>query len=448
MTVFWCERALLGEPSSGRVESGVLVEETDRTITRIEVSTTAPSGSRRLFGFVVPGLSNSHSHSFQRALRGAVERDGGDFWAWRDAMYSLAGVLEPDSFRDLCAATFAEMVLSGITTVGEFHYLHHRSGGEPYVDPDAMTAALVAAAQTAGIRISVIDTCYLAGGIGQALAGTQTRFGDGSVDRWIQRAERLAPSERVRLCAGVHSVRALVPEDIEAVATFARKLSIPLHFHLSEQQRENEQCFAAYGRTPTELLEDCGALDAASVAVHATFVSDADVDRLGSAGTAVCLCPSTEQELGDGIAPADALRRAGSPLCVGSDSNAQIDPFFEARAIEFGERLARGQRAVHGPESLLAAATSHGARALGWPEVGEIAVGSRCDLVALDARSVRLAGAIEADPVSAVVFAASAADVTDVVIDGRTIVEERRHFAYEEPGAALSKTIDALRRRA
>ena len=260
MTVFWCERALLGEPSAGRVEPGVLVEETDQTITKIEVATSAPSGSRRLFGIVVPGLSNSHSHSFQRALRGAVERDGGDFWAWRDAMYALAGALEPDSFRDLCAATFSEMVLSGITTVGEFHYLHHRPGGAPYADPDAMTEALVAAARTAGIRMSVIDTCYLTGGIGQPLAGTQARFGDGSVERWIQRVERLAPSEQVRLCAGVHSVRALLPEDIEGVANFARKHSIPLHFHLSEQQQENEQCLAAYGRTPTELLEDCGAL--------------------------------------------------------------------------------------------------------------------------------------------------------------------------------------------
>ena len=341
------------------------------------------------------------------------------------------------------------MMLSGITTVGEFHYLHHRPGGAPYADPDAMTEALVAAARTAGIRMSVIDTCYLTGGIGQPLAGTQARFGDGSVERWIQRVERLAPSEQVRLCAGVHSVRALLPEDIEGVANFARKHSIPLHFHLSEQQQENEQCLAAYGRTPTELLEDCGALDAASVAVHATFVSESDIERLGSAGTSVCLCPSTEQELGDGVAPADALRRAGSPLCVGSDSNAVDRSVLRGRGRS---NSVSALLAADAPSPLRSRCSRRRPRTAHGPSAGPKLARSLLALAATSShstpRSVRLAGAMEADPVTAVVFAASAADVTDVVVDGRTVVEQRHHVACEEPGAALSRAIDALRRRA
>jgi formiminoglutamate deiminase len=445
VTSYWCEQAILGEPSAGRIESGVLVEESNGVIVRIEIGTSSPPGSRRLSGLVLPGLSNGHSHTFQRALRGTVERGGGDFWSWREAMYSLADALEPESLRDLCAAAFAEMVLAGVTTVGEFHYLHHRRGGALYTDPDAMTSALVTAAAAAGIRISIIDACYLTGGFGRRLVGAQTRFGDGSVERWAQRVERFTPNERVRLCAGVHSVRALAPADIEFVAAFARKQSLPLHFHLSEQPDENEQCFAAYGLRPTELLEECGALGPSSVAVHATFVSDSDVRRLGSSATTVCLCPSTEQDLGDGIAPAEALVAAGSPLAVGSDSNAVTDLFLEARGVELDERLARNERSIHAPESLLAAATSYGARALGWPEAGEIAIGFLCDLVALDASSPRLAGAIESDPVSAVVFVASAADVTDVVIGGRVVVDCGRHVMFEDLGRSLSSAIAGMR---
>ncbi|MGB9113474.1 MAG: formimidoylglutamate deiminase, partial [Acidimicrobiales bacterium] len=342
MTTFWCERAIVGNPAAGRVGTGVLIDESDGMIRAIAMGAAPPAGSQRLSGIVLPGLANSHSHTFQRALRGAVERGEGDFWGWRDAMYALARALEPESLRDLCAAAFAEMLLAGVTTVGEFHYVHHRPDGSQYADQDVMTSAVIEAAQIAGIRLSVIDTCYLTGGIGQPLAGAQARFGDGNVERWSERIERFTPSAQVRLCAGVHSVRALVPPDIEFAAAFAKKQSLPLHFHLSEQPRENEQCLAAYGRTPTELLEDCGALGSSSVAVHATFVSEADVHLLGSSATTVCLCPSTEQNLGDGISPAAALARQGSALAVGSDANALTDLYAEARGIELDERLALG----------------------------------------------------------------------------------------------------------
>lgn len=445
MSTYWCERAILGDPSAGRVECNVVVEESDGKISRIEADAAAPAHAKRLSGIVLPGLANSHSHAFHRVLRGAVERGGGDFWVWRDAMYAVAEALEPDSYRELCGAVFAEMAMAGITTVGEFHYVHHGRGGAPYADENAMSEALVLGAQAAGIRLSVIDCCYLEGGIGEPLAGAQLRFGDGSVERWAERVEKFAPTAGVRVCAGVHSVRALVPSDIEAVAAFARKQSLRLHFHLSEQPKENDESLGAYGRTPTELLDDCGALGHSSVAVHATFVSDRDIERLGSSSTTICLCPTTERDLGDGIGPADALSRAGSPLVIGSDSNATIDALAEARGIELDERLVKNRRAISQPEALLVAATSSGARALGWQEVGQLAVGFSCDLVALDAESPRLAGALEADAVAAVVFAACASDVTDVVVDGRVVVEARHHFAFEELGRSLAGAISRLR---
>jgi formiminoglutamate deiminase len=445
VTNFWCEQAILGDPIFGRVESGVLVEESDGTITNVAIGELPSSGSCRLAGIVLPGLANVHSHTFQRALRGTVERGGGDFWGWREQMYALAAVIEPESMRELCAATFAEMVLAGVTTVGEFLYLHHRRDGRPYADPDEMTSAVIAAAESAGIRLSVIDTCYLSGGIGEPLSGSQRRFGDGDVERWGERIERFVPSARARLCAGAHSVRALAPKDIEFIAAFAKKQSLPLHFHLSEQPLENEQCLAAYGRTPAELLDDCGALGSSSVAVHATFLSDDDVRRLGSSETTVCLCPSTEENLGDGAPRAESLAAAGSSLAVGTDSNSRIDLLQEAREIELVERMDRGRRAIHAPETLLAAATSRGTRALGWPDAGAIEIGRRCDLVALDAASTRLAGAIEADPISAVVFTAGAADVTDVVVDGRIVVDQRSHTRFADVGGSLSRVIGRLR---
>ncbi|MGA8296822.1 MAG: formimidoylglutamate deiminase [Acidimicrobiales bacterium] len=448
MTSFWCEQALIGNPEAGRIATGVVVEEVHGRITHIEERTLAPTGATRLSGLVLPGLSNAHSHAFHRVLRGATERARGDFWSWRDAMFEVAQVLEPDTYEPLCSAVFAEMALSGITTVGEFHYVHHAPGGTAYADPNAMTSAVIAGAQRAGIRLSVIDTCYLTGGIGEPLAGAQARFGDVTAEGWRERVERFVTDETSRLCAGVHSVRALSPKDIEFVASFARTNSLPLHFHLSEQKKENEQSLAAYGRTPTRLLSDCGALGPSSVAVHATFAGESDVALLGSSKTAVCLCPSTEQDLADGIGPAEALARCGSPLVLGSDSNALVDLFAEARGVELDGRLASGRRAILEPEALLASATTTGARALGWPDAGEISVGSFCDLLALDTRSSRLAGAVEVDPVAAVVFCANASDVTDVVVGGRTVVKERRHVAFDDLARSLSAAIGALRNAA
>ncbi|HEX3948060.1 MAG TPA: formimidoylglutamate deiminase, partial [Acidimicrobiales bacterium] len=429
---FWCEQALLGEPAAGTVAAGVLVTVADGVVTDVQPGVEPPAagaaGAARLAGLTIPGLANAHSHVFHRALRGRSlggrdlgggslggrdlgGRDlaaGGDFWRWRDTMYALATGLDPETLYELARATYAEMALAGITLVGEFHYLHHGADGRPYAQPGAMEEAVVSAAAAAGLRITLLDTCYLHGGVDQPLSGTQRRFGDGDVAGWAARVGAFRSTASARPGAAVHSVRALRPPEIAEVAAFAAEGALPLHVHLSEQPAENEACRTAYGRTPTELLADRGALGPRTVAVHGTHLTDGDLALLGGSGTGVCLCPTTERDLADGIGRASAMAAAGCSLSVGSDSHAVIDLFEEARAVELDERLATGRRGGHGSASLLAAATAEGYRALGWPEGGRIAVGAAADFTTVSLATPRTAGADPAGLVDTAVYAASA----------------------------------------
>ena len=230
-----------------------------------------------------------------------------------------------------------------------------------------MGAALIAAATDAGLRITLLDTCYLQGGIGVELDDTQRRFSDGDALAWATRASALQDGPTVRVGAAIHSVRAVDPAAIEVVAAWASERGAPLHAHVSEQPAENEQSVAAFGRTPTQLLAERGALSERFTAVHATHVTDDDLDLLGGADCWCCLCPTTERDLADGIGPARAMRDAGAHLTLGSDSHAVIDLLEEARAVELDERLASGVRGSHDAPSLLRAATTHGHVSLGWP---------------------------------------------------------------------------------
>ncbi|MEV6598254.1 formimidoylglutamate deiminase [Actinoplanes sp. NPDC051346] len=407
----------------GRVEHDVAVEVTDGRFTA--VTPGAAPGGTRLPGLVLPGLANAHSHAFHRALRGRTHGDRGSFWTWRELMYEVAGRLDPDSYYTLARAVYGEMALAGITSVGEFHYLHHAPDGKPYADPNAMGHAVTRAARDAGIRITLLDTLYLTSTVdGKALEGVQRRFGDGDLDGWLTRTAALRDSDGVRIGAALHSVRAVPARFLDGLAGRA-----PLHVHLSEQRAENEQCRAVHGCSPTELLHQHGILGPGTTAVHATHLSDGDIKLLGGSGTGVCLCPTTERDLADGIGPGRALADAGSPLSLGSDSHAVIDVFEEARGVELDERLATERRGHFAAGELVAAATAH--TALGWDDAGEIAVGKRADLVAVTLDSVRTAGV---DP-SGVVFAATNADVTHVVADGRMIVDGGRHTGFDVPAA-------------
>jgi formiminoglutamate deiminase len=440
--VYWCELAWLGGEG---VEAGVVVEIEGGRFSRVEPGAPAPpQDAERLDGLALPGFANAHSHAFHRALRGRTQAGRDSFWSWREAMYELAGALDPENYHALARATFAEMALAGITAVGEFHYLHHTPDGTPYDDPNEIGRALVAAAAEAGIRITLLDACYLHGGFDAELAPEQLRFGDGSADAWAQRVEALGElGAGARAGAAIHSVRAVDPGSVASVAAWANERSWPLHAHVSEQPAENEGCLAAHGRTPTGVFEDAGALSERFTAVHFTHVAEADVDLLGRAGSRCCLCPTTERDLADGVGDARAIADAGARLALGSDSHAVIDPLEEMRALELDQRLVTGERGHHAAAELLGAACASGHAAIGWPEAGRIEPGAIADLVTVGLDGVRLAGTGSKHALEAIAFAATAADVRSVIVSGRLVVKEGRHVGIDV-AAELRDAIGAL----
>src|SRR5450631_3020084 len=399
---------------------------------------TVPGDARVLPGVVLPGFANAHSHAFHRALRGRTHDRGGSFWTWRERMYAVAAQLDPDSYLTLATATYAEMALAGITSVGEFHYLHHAPGGALYDDPNAMGEALRQGAADAGIRLTLLDTCYLAGGLSAAghspLEAMQLRFGDGDVDRWAQRVQGLKESAGMRVGVAVHSVRAVPRDQLGGVALAAGR---PLHVHLSEQQAENQACQWFYGLTPTALLDVEGLLGPTTSAVHATHLTDEDIAMLGRTSTTACLCPTPARDLADGIGPARRLSDAGSPLSLGSAQHAVTALLEEARALEMHERLTSLQRGRFHPDELLAAATRH--ESIGWDDAGRLEVGARADLVAVRLDSRRTAGSAPEQ----IMLSASGADVDTVIVDGRMVVASGRH-ALGDVGALLQKAIQPL----
>jgi formiminoglutamate deiminase len=414
MTSYWCER--FWQPDG--IREGVVIG-------------SAADAPYRLSGLVFPGFANAHSHAFHRALRGRTHGDGGTFWTWRTRMYELAGKLDPDSYLELARAVYAEMALAGISCVGEFHYLHHGPGGVRYADPNAMAEALRQAAADAGIRLTLLDTCYLTGGIDTPLSPEQQRFSDGSADAWAERVAALRPDETMRVGAAIHSVRAVPRAELATVV--ASDEHRPLHVHLSEQPAENDACVAAYGLSPTDLLAEAGALSARTTAVHATHLSTRDIGLLGSARVGACLCPTTEADLADGIGPARELADAGCPISLGSDQHAVVDLLVEARALEHGERLRTGRRGRFTPAELGVALTSAGHASLGWPE-------PRLDLVAVRLDSERTAGCAP----DQVLLAATASDIHTVVVDGKVIVKDGRHERLGDVGRLLADAIGRL----
>ena len=437
MTSYWAAYAWLPDGC----EAGVSFDVQDGRFAKVRSGVQPQAGQEILSGVTLPGLANGHSHAFHRALRGRTHAGGGSFWTWREQMYALAARLDPDSYLALARAVFAEMVLAGYTVVGEFHYLHHDQRGRPYGDPNAMGAALIQAATEAGIRLTMLDVCYLAGGLTASghlpLDPVQTRFSDGDVDHWQQRVSLLIDRDLVRMGAAVHSVRAVPAEALDKIGDAAGER--PLHVHLSEQPAENAATQAYYGRTPTELLDDHGLLGARTTVVHATHLSDGDIKTLGANQASACFCPTTERDLADGIGPARRLADAGSALTLGSDQHAVIDPFEELRGLEMHERLATGERGRFTPGELIMIASAAGYRSLGWPGGGRIADGALADFVVVQSDSVRTTGA-RADQIA---YAATAADIDQVVVAGQVIVREGQH-RLGSPARLLAAALDQL----
>lgn len=457
----WCASAWLPGGPAARVRVHIRGER----ITRVEPGVPPRPGDEVREGMLLPGAANCHSHTFHRALRGAGV-PGGSFWTWREDMYRIAGRLTPESYHELALGAYAEMLEAGYTSVGEFHYLHHRPDGTPHPDPNAMGEALISAAEETGIRLTLLDTCYLSSGFGASLTPDQLRFGDGDATAWAERVDALAAAHPdpahsarwgstgttgvvgagvrtgpgVRIGAAIHSVRAVPPRDMAIVASWARDRGAPLHVHLSEQVAENEACLEALGATPTAVLEGAGAWEAHATAVHATHLEAADIAVLGAHRVTCCLCPSTEADLADGIGPAVELAGSGAPLALGSDQNVLTDPFAEMRRLEMDQRLARGTRENFTPVALVDALTVDGHACLGWPESGRIREGALADLVHVSTTSAAVAG-VRPDRIP---LQAGAHDVTDVWVGGRRVVGAGRHVGVEA-APTLARCIAALR---
>ena len=392
----------------GHAAENVLIEVEGGRIKRVTEGVPASQDAVALKGWTIPGLANVHSHAFQRLLRGEVESGAGDFWEWRNRMYRFTEWDAADYFNH-ARLVFREMLEAGITAVGEFHYLHAR-GNE-------LGVALIDAAREEGIRITLIDACYLRGGLdGRPLEAEQISFSDGDADSWARRMDELNEADGVRIGAAIHSVRAVDPESMRIVATWAREHKAPLHIHLAEQPAEVEECLRVEGCTPAELLEREGILGPDLTAVHAIHLTPHDISLLGENEVSVCACTTTERDLGDRVGPMTALADAGCALTVGSDSNAVIDMIEEVRGLELDQRRATGRRVLHEPEELFIAATFNGMRALGW-DAGELRAGMLADFITLD-RSPQWRKLTPAY----LIYGFSGNDVINVVVGGETVV--------------------------
>jgi formimidoylglutamate deiminase len=426
---------LLLEPGGG-IRAGLAVELVDGKIEAVVDGAGAGerTGVVHLPGrLLVPGLVNGHSHAFQRRLRGRVEvRDplvpGDDFWSWREAMYEVAEALDPRGMREVAQECFDAGRRAGYTTVGEFHYVHHRADGTPYEEPNELALAVIEAARTVGVRIVLLLAAYARGGEGRGPAPGQLRFCDASVESYLDRVERLAAQVAgdplVTVGYAPHSVRAVPREWLTAIAEHAGGTGYPLHIHAGEQPREVDESVAEFGLRPIEHLYDCGVLGDRTTVVHATHVIPLELDLLAGTETTVCACPTTEANLGDGFLPARQLWERGVRVSFGADSNVRLDPFEEARETEGCARRQSGRRNVlvaegdAGPApSLWRCLTVHGAHSLGLAAPG-ITAGAPADLAALDLEHPDVRDVAPEHLAAAAIFSGTAALVQETWVAG------------------------------
>ena len=386
---------------------------------------------RRAF---LPGFVNAHSHTFQRLIRGKSESramSGRDFWSWRGTMYHAAAQLDPQDVYDVARMAFLEMLLSGTTTVGEFHYLHNAPGGRPYDDPNLLSKQIIAAAQSVGIRIVLLRSAYLRAGFELPPDPGQIRFYE-TARQFLDNMEALAAATNVQVGVAPHSLRAVPLGELKEIVAWTRAHKLPLHMHVAEQVGENEACLREYGLTPVALLGREGLLGRDFTAVHAIHITAEEISSLSRSATTICSCPTTERNLGDGIIAADLVMRQGIPIALGSDSQAQIDPLEDARQLEYHLRLERQQRAILdqiGNQTLASrlfdCATIHGANALGVPT-------GLADFFTVDLEDLSIAGHSGEDLLPLAVFSLNRSAIRDVMVNGRWVVRDGKHPLQEE----------------
>jgi formimidoylglutamate deiminase len=401
----------------------------------VEITEAAPDAIRLKGRAMLPGMVNAHSHAFQRVIRGRTEHRSqhttDSFWTWREQMYAAANTLEPDEIYNVSRLAFLEMALTGITAVGEFHYIHHSPDGSPYSDPNLLEREVIRAARDVGVRIALLRVAYARAGYQTEPNPQQIRFIEDSPDLYLKNLEQLLDINDDMAWIGVapHSVRAAPLEYLKTIVAFANEHELPVHMHVAEQPAEVSACIAEYGRSPVALLETEGLLSKRFTAVHAIHVTPKAIAALARNGAFVCACPTTERNLGDGVVPVDAYFDAGVRVSLGTDSQIQIDLLEDAREIEYHLRLQKMTRNVLAPmlaERLFDCATINGAASIGF-EGGRIAPGAPADFFTVDLNDLSIAGASVDDLLTNIVFSLARTAVRDVVVGGKRIVEDGNH---------------------
>ncbi|MEE2786416.1 MAG: formimidoylglutamate deiminase [Myxococcota bacterium] len=412
----------------------------------------------------LPGHVNAHSHAFQRGIRGRTEyvdvgRSADDFWSWRARMYGLAERLTPEQLYTISKMAFLEMALSGITSVGEFHYLHHQRDGTPYDDPNELAHQVIKAATDVGLRITLLRVAYERAGARRPLESHQRRFSDGDVDLYLSRVETLSRAWRdvdtVDVGYAPHSVRAVSAPWLESIGLDAERHGRPLHIHACEQRRELEECVAEYGHGPVQVLAQTGILTPKTTLVHATHLDAAALSLIDAMRPTICACPTTERNLGDGFLPTSELIQRDIPIALGSDGQSEINLFQDVRLLEYHERLRVERRNVlaeYAPVSLGQRQTAdvlwpmlnrHGARALGTP-VGQLIVGAPADFTTVDLSAPSLAGTDAIHIRSDSVFSVNPRSIYGVFVAGKPIVEGGHHRHQQEIISAFRTLMTAL----
>jgi formimidoylglutamate deiminase len=432
----------------GKLEGGVaMFAGKSGRITRFSSAPQDLESAVRLRSRVVlPGLVNTHSHAFQRTIRGRTEcRTGAghdNFWTWREAMYHAAVQLLPEEIYAAARMAFLEMLAAGITTVGEFHYLHYQEDGTRYDNPNLLAELVAHAAADVGLRIALLRTAYVRAGWKRPPNAAQERFITPDVRDFIADTEllraRLA-SDSAWVGVAPHSVRAVPLDYLLEVVNYARQTGMKVHMHASEQPAEIEACLDEHGLRPLELLDQHGVLDGQFTAVHAIHVTPEEIAALARSQAKVCACPTTERNLGDGIAPAGQWTAAGVGTCLGSDSNVQIDLLEDARELEYHLRLKCLERAVLAPDAnqeslatrLLTAATQAGAESLGAPG-GSLEPGRAADFFTVDLSHRSIAGADASSLLSNIVFSAEPAAIREVYVGGTQVITDGRHAQEDD----------------
>lgn len=402
--------------------------------------------------FELPGLVNAHSHAFQRAMAGLAEQqtDPADsFWTWREQMYRYAGLIEPKDLQAIAAQLYVEMLKSGYTAVCEFHYLHHRRDGRPYVDGAAMSRALIAAATEVGIDLCLLPVLYMQGGFdGRELSTRQRRFGH-DVDAFLRLVDALRRDESEALQVGIalHSLRAVPPDAMQAVLAAEAGADRPIHVHIAEQTGEVEECLALRGTRPVSWLLDHATVDARWTLVHATHLSASEVPTLAASGATVCLCPTTEANLGDGLFPLPDYITANGHFSIGSDSHISVSPVEELRWLEYGQRLRLQRRcvAVAADEKSVGRFLFRQALAGGRRSAGA-RIAANASTVTLDAAHPLLAARTNDEAVDSWIFSGNAPLVREVGVRGRPVVREGRHVDEERIARRYVATVQRLAR--